>query len=101
MATDLQHEEFLKHLNTRFGIRLSEAEAVEAELTEVSERLMSPRQERFSLVFRTAKDKLIEQGIRTLEHDAMGNFDLFIVPIGRDDDGTYYEAVFNRLVKKN
>ena len=101
MATDLQHEEFLKHLNTRFSIRLSETETVEAELTDVSERLMSPRQERFSLVFRTANEILIEQGQRTFDHDAMGNFSLFIVPIGRDDEGTYYEAVFNRLVKKN
>ena len=101
MATDLQHEEFLKHLNTRFSIRLNETEAVEAELTDVSERLMSPRQERFSLVFRTANEILIEQGQRTFEHDEMGTFSLFIVPIGRDDEGTYYEAVFNRLVKKN
>jgi hypothetical protein len=101
MATDLQHEEFLKHLNTRFRIRLNETEAIEAELTEVSERMMSPRQERFSLVFRTANGILIEQGQRTFEHDAMGNFGLFIVPIGRDDEATYYEAVFNRLIKKN
>ena len=101
MATDLQHEEFLKHLNTKFRIRLSETETVEAELTEVSERLMSPRQERFSLVFRTANEILLEQGQRTFDHDAMGNFSLFIVPIGRDDEGTYYEAVFNRLIKKN
>lgn len=101
MATDLQHEEFLKHLNTKFRICLSETEAVEAELTDVSERLMSPRQERFSLVFRTANEILIGQGQRTLEHDEMGNFDLFLVPIGRDDEGTYYEAVFNRLIKKN
>jgi hypothetical protein len=101
MTRDLQHEEFLKHLNTKFRIRLSETEAFEAELATVSERLMSPRQERFSLVFRSAKEILIEQGQRDFEHDEMGNFGLFIVPIGRDDEGTYYEAVFNRLIKKN
>ena len=101
MATDLQHEVFLKHLNTKFRIRLNETEAVESELTEVSERLITPRQERFSLVFRTANEILMEQGLRTFEHDAMGNFAIFIVPIGRDDEGTYYEAVFNRLIKKN
>ena len=101
MATDLQHEEFLKHLNTKFRIRLSETETVEAELTEISERMMSPRQERFSLVFRTANEVLLEQGQRTFDHDEMGNFSLFIVPIGRNDEGTYYEAVFNRLIKKS
>ena len=101
MATDLQHEEFLKHLNTKFRIHVSETEVLEAELTEISERMMSPRQERFSLVFRTGNETLIEQGQRTFDHDAMGNFSLFIVPIGRDDEGTYYEAVFNRLIKKS
>jgi hypothetical protein len=30
----------------------------------------------------------------------MGRFDLFIVPLERSDEGTYYEAIFNRLVKK-
>jgi len=28
----------------------------------------------------------------------MGDFDLFLVPIGRDDTGTFYEAVFNRMI---
>jgi hypothetical protein len=29
----------------------------------------------------------------------MGDFSLFLVPIGQDERGTDYEAVFNRLVK--
>jgi hypothetical protein len=101
MAADLQHEEFLKHLNTKFRIRVSEADTIEAELTDVSERLMSPRQERFSLVFRTTNEIFLGQGQRDFEHDQMGKFGLFLVPIGRDDAGTDYEAVFNRLVKKS
>jgi len=28
----------------------------------------------------------------------MGEFELFLVPVGRDDGGTFYEAVFNRLI---
>jgi hypothetical protein len=34
-----------------------------------------------------------------MEHDSIGDFELFLVPIARDDSGTYYEAVFNRLVE--
>ena len=98
--TDFQHAEFLKHLKTRFRIRVSDTEAVEAELTNVSEHLVSPRQERFSVVFRTANESFLGQGTRAFEHDEMGAFDLFIVPIERDDEGTYYEAVFNRMIKK-
>jgi len=100
MAAVLEHAEFAKHLNTKFRFRLNETETVEAELTDVSELLVSPRQERFSIVFRTSNDFLLEQGQRIIEHDEMGELILFLVPIGRDEDGTYYEAVFNRLVKK-
>lgn len=98
--TDFQHAEFLKHLKTKFKIRVSETEAIEAELTNVSEHLLSPRQERFSVVFRTPNESFLGQGMRAFEHDEMGAFELFIVPIERDDEGTYYEAVFNRMVKK-
>ena len=100
MAAALTHEEFSKQLNTKFEIRISEAQAIEVELTEVSELLISPRQERFSLIFRSANDILIAQGLHRFEHDQMGPFDLFIVPVDRDESGTYHEAVFNRLAKK-
>jgi hypothetical protein len=101
MAAVLEHEEFLKHLNTTFRIRLGETETVEVELTEVSEYLLSPRQERFAIVFRASNEMFLGQGQRPFEHDRMGEFSLFLVPIGRDEKGTYYEAVFNRLVKKS
>lgn len=101
MSAELTHEEFSKHLKSKFEIRLSEAPAVEVELTEVSELLLSARQERFSLIFRSANDIMVVQGLHRFEHDEMGAFDLFIVPVGRDESGTYHEAVFNRLIKKN
>lgn len=101
MNPRLEHEEFAKHLNSKFQIRIDESQTVESELIEVSELLLSPRQERFSLIFRTSNDFFLEQGLRPLEHDAMGQFELFLVPVGRDQDGTNYEAVFNRLAKKD
>ena len=100
MDRRLEHEDFAKHLNSKFLIRLSDTETVEAELTEVSELMLSPRQERFSIVFRTSNDFFLGQGQRPFEHEAIGNCDLFLVPVGRDEQGTYYEAVFNRLAKK-
>ena len=100
MAAALTHEEFSKHLNTKFRIHVNETEAIEAQLTEVSELLTSPRQERFSILFRTANDPFLGQGLRRFQHEQMESFDLFIVPVGRDEEGTNYEAVFNRLVQK-
>jgi hypothetical protein len=34
-----------------------------------------------------------------MKHESIGDFDLFLVPIGRDESGTFYEAVFNRLIE--
>lgn len=100
MAAALTHEEFSKHLNTKFRIYIDETQVIEAALTDVSELLTSPRQERFSIVFRTSNETFLGQGTRRFEHDQMEAFDLFIVPIGRDEEGIDYESVFNRLVKK-
>jgi len=100
MAAALTHEEFSKHVNTKFRIHVNETEAIEAQLTHVSELLASPQQERFSIVFRASNEPFLGQGTRRFEHDQMEAFDLFIVPIGRNEEGTDYEAVFNRLVKK-
>jgi hypothetical protein len=100
MSADLTHEEFSKHLNTRFRVYISETETVDAELVDVSEHLVSPRQERFSILFRTSNEIFLGQGLRRLEHDQMEAFDLFLVPMARDDEGTSYEAVFNRIVEK-
>jgi hypothetical protein len=34
------------------------------------------------------------QRIYRVEHDGMGTFDLFIVPVGRKNGGMEYEAIF-------
>ena len=100
MAAALTHEEFSSHLNTKFRIHVNETQAIEAELTDVSELLASPRQERFAIVFRTSNETFLGQGMRRFEHDQMETFDLFLVPIAQDEAGTRYEAVFNRLIKQ-
>ena len=48
----------------------------------------------FSLVFLGPREPLLPQRIYPLGHDELGDFDLFLVPIARDDEGTRYEAVF-------
>jgi hypothetical protein len=32
-----------------------------------------------------------------MQHVQLGTFDLFLVPVGQDQQGVYYEAIFNRL----
>jgi hypothetical protein len=48
----------------------------------------------FTLEFRGPADPMLPQHIYRLEHPALGPMEIFIVPIGRDEVGTTYEAVF-------
>jgi hypothetical protein len=97
MAASLTHEEFAGNLNTIFRVRRENMPDVELELTAVSEHLVTDHQERFSITFRGPADDFIDQGIQNLEHDGLQEVHIFLVPVGRDEKGTYYEAVFNRL----
>ena len=48
----------------------------------------------FSLVFRGPLQPVLPQRTYRVEHDGIGEFDLFLVPIGLDAEGMRYEAVF-------
>jgi hypothetical protein len=100
MSEPLTYEAFANNLNTKFRISVDENNALDAELTQVSERFLSPQQERFSIIFRAPYEPFLGQGIRHFEHDQLPPFELFIVPIQRDEQGTLYEAVFNHLIKQ-
>ena len=49
----------------------------------------------FSLIFRCAEQEVLSQGHYHFAHDEMGKPDIFVVPIGRDEAGVIYQAVFN------
>lgn len=90
---------FLAQMGTEFAFQLQPPTVVGLELIEVSELKKSKRQERFSLVFRGPLAMPMGQGRYEVEHAELGTFELFIVPIARDERGFSYEAVFNRLLK--
>jgi hypothetical protein len=99
MVASLKHENFAAQLNTKFRVQDNDGNGVDLVLSEVSELKTSPTQEQFSIVFRGPLSVFLGQGGRQFEHDQMGHFELFIVPIGKDDSSFLYEAVFNRLRK--
>ena len=49
----------------------------------------------FSLVFLCRSQYVLQQAIYRFEHDGLGAFEIFIVPIGRTAEGVNYEAVFS------
>jgi hypothetical protein len=61
--------------------------------------LGGPRQETFSLIFAGPVDRQLRQRIHVFEHDRIGRFDLFIVPVGQKSGFVLYQAIFNRLIQ--
>jgi hypothetical protein len=73
-----------------------EGEQVAVELLSATE--LPGRGECFSLVFRAAADARLDQRTYRVEHSALGDFPLFLVPLGPANDGRLeLEAVVNRL----
>ena len=99
MIENFTIQTFAELLNTNFKLRQVDGEATDAQLVEVTDCGTTPRQERFSLLFRTSLDRTPAQWLYHLEHEALGAFELFLVPVRMDAQGLYYEAIFNRLRK--
>lgn len=98
MVENFVKDTFEPHLNTTFRVSLGATRAPDLELIEVSDlRIKNPKN--FSLLFRGPNDLYLPQQSYTFEHEQIGAFDLFITPVGRDEDGTYFEAIFNRVLK--
>jgi hypothetical protein len=100
VTVELTKSLFAENVNTRFRLRDANGVEAELELVEVKDGYVSPSYESFSLYLRGGS-KVLEQRMYAMRHDAIGEFDLFITPIARDQQGTCYEAVFNRLVKRS
>jgi len=99
MPVHLTKSMFEENVNTKFWLLGDDSETYAMDLIELTNGYSTPRQEQFSLRFRGDRNKVFPQRIYPMKHDSMGDFDLFLVPIGRDDSGTFYEAVFNRLIQ--
>jgi len=90
-------------INSRFLVRdangaVQALELVEAELASGNGGFTSDEGvESFSLQFRGDATRPLEQNTYIFEHPGIGRFEMFIVPIGREDRmGCCYEAIFNR-----
>jgi hypothetical protein len=80
------------------GSRVTELELVEANQATLSTgepATGAGARVPFAIVFRGPLEPILPQRIYRFEHDALGEFDLFIVPIARDENGTQYEAVLS------
>ena len=97
MDDSLTQEAFAENVNTKFQVSADDANRVELELAEVSELKQHKGHDQFAIVFRGPLNLFMGQGMRSFDHEKLGQFELFIVPIRQDGEGFYYEAVFSRF----
>jgi hypothetical protein len=96
----LHHDQLAALLNQTFTIDVGDGFKVEATLVEVQARGQplghgDEGRQPFSAVFRGPEAPVLPQRIYALTNPALGELHLFLVPIGPDDQGLRYEAVFN------
>ena len=89
-------ETFRPHIGERFRVTLESGQELDLELVEVTAGSAGGAGLRppFSILFTGQLDPLLPQKTYSFQHEELGSFDLFIVPIGQDEAGTQYEAVF-------
>ncbi len=49
----------------------------------------------FSLLFQGSDDRLLDQRTYSVFEESLGALQIFLVPVGRTEQGFLYEAVFN------
>ena len=101
MLDKLTSADFSPYLNQKFRLSGDLSEPLEVELIEVSD--LSTKQstsnyeakrQPFSIVLVGPEEPVLPQGIYKVEHDNFEPLDLFLVPIGPNQKGMCYEAVF-------
>jgi hypothetical protein len=92
-------EDFKGHVGTVFT--LSDAAAPPAALR-LDEATLLPAQFNrpgirpgFSLIFVGLDPNVLPQGLYGLQHEAIGEIAIVLVPVGKDERGVSYQAVFN------
>jgi hypothetical protein len=98
MPEQLRPSMFIEYVDTQFAVLDDPSRMFSLTLTNVVEHVKTERQEVFSLFFHGPPSPFVPQGIHKLKHSHLGELELFLAPVGRDNDGFQYEAAFNNLI---
>lgn len=102
---ELTEQEFRRHLFTKFQIPAENRDPLELELVEVTgyqgDDSQESGMERFSVFFIGPPNVELPQYTYPLHHSELGVCDIFLVPVGLEEKGYRYEAVFNFYRKNN
>jgi len=95
---DLTLQHFAEHLNKPFTVVTEQGDMA---FTLVEARTLShplpqgTTRSAFSLLFHSDSPVLFPQGIYRMDHPDIGEVEIFLVPIARQQPGFVYQAVFN------
>lgn len=97
----LDQASFASALRSIFHVRTTAHRSVSMRLIGVVDMAPKPASgavagECFSLLFRAPRRVALTQGTYAFSHASLGEFGLFIVPMGSDRKGAHFEAVINR-----
>src|SRR5262245_59440089 len=103
MLESLTLDSFTPLIGQSFRVMLPDGQALDAVLESAREVTASgwqpedKRQARkpFSLVFLGRSQTVLPQATYRVQHETLGDLDIFIVPVGRTPEGITYEAVFS------
>ena len=92
-------EDFEPCLGQSFLVTPEDADSLELELTQIKPFGNSaPKpgfRQPFSLMFRGPLEPVLTQQMLRIENSTLGEMELFLVPIGPDEEGMLYDATFN------
>ena len=84
--------------NKDFEIKINENNNESFSLIEIksvnSHTTAEGQAEPFALLFQSNNETIYDQGIYTLKNIELNEINIFLVPIGSNETGTQYEAVF-------
>lgn len=84
--------------NKQFQLQIGDEEYLDLNLVEIksikSEIIPNGQAEPFSLLFQSTDQRVFEQNTFLMKSDSTDDIFLFLVPIGANEQGTQYEAIF-------
>lgn len=95
----LSAADFAPHVDSAFRLAVDGGDDLVLVLTEVTgkrgDTTPDATRQPFSALFRGPQERVFEQQVCLLEHPDLGILHLFLVPIGPDEKGMRYEAIFS------
>ncbi|MBV9957176.1 MAG: hypothetical protein JO360_02090 [Acidobacteria bacterium] len=101
----MSRQTFTPYLNTTFLVDPGYRFPLETELVKVTDLRSATDQQRnapgkdcFVLTFKINGEETLKQGTYQIRHDALGVFELFLVPTANKQGELFFEATFNRNI---